>query len=167
MNIKLIIFDFDGTIMDTKNTIIAAKQETLRQMGVDVADEQTCASTIGMSAKIGFQKLCPELSEDMIDLCMKKYREIFDEIKKKVDNGEWKEGKAIPTERSTRGKLLSYLSSQSKKTGSRHFFIPFNRQELADYLCVERSAMSAELSRLKGDGILDYKKHEFWLSGQD
>ena len=60
MNIKLIIFDFDGTIMDTKNTIIAAKQETLRQMGVDVADEQTCASTIGMSAKIGFQKLCPE-----------------------------------------------------------------------------------------------------------
>ena len=37
MNIKLIIFDFDGTIMDTKNTIIAAKQETLRQMGVDVA----------------------------------------------------------------------------------------------------------------------------------
>ena len=84
MNIKLIIFDFDGTIMDTKNTIIAAKQETLRQMGVDVADEQTCASTIGMSAKIGFQKLCPELSEDMIDLCMKKYREIFDETKKVV-----------------------------------------------------------------------------------
>lgn len=84
MNIKLIIFDFDGTIMDTKNTIIAAKQETLRQMGVDVTDEQTCASTIGMSAKIGFQKLCPELSEDMIDLCMKKYREIFDETKKVV-----------------------------------------------------------------------------------
>lgn len=84
MNIKLIIFDFDGTIMDTKNTIIAAKQETLRQMRVDVADEQTCASTIGMSAKIGFQKLCPELSEDMIDLCMKKYREIFDETKKVV-----------------------------------------------------------------------------------
>ena len=53
-------------------------------MGVDVADEQTCASTIGMSAKIGFQKLCPELSEDMIDLCMKKYREIFDETKKVV-----------------------------------------------------------------------------------
>ena len=51
MNIKLIIFDFDGTIMDTKNTIIAAKQETLRQMGVDVADEQTCASTIGCQQK--------------------------------------------------------------------------------------------------------------------
>ena len=82
MNIKLIIFDFDGTIMDTKKTIVVSKQETLRQMGLDVAEEQACADTIGMSAKIGFQKLCPELSDDMIDLCMKKYREIFDETKK-------------------------------------------------------------------------------------
>lgn len=37
MNIKLIIFDFDGTIMDTKKTIVVSKQETLRQMGLDVA----------------------------------------------------------------------------------------------------------------------------------
>ena len=53
-------------------------------MELEVADEQTCANTIGMSAKIGFQKLCPELSEDMINLCVKRYREIFDEIKKVV-----------------------------------------------------------------------------------
>ena len=84
MNIKLIIFDFDGTIMDTKKTIVVSKQETLRQMGLDVAEEQACADTIGMSAIIGFQKLCPELSDDMIDLCMKKYREIFDETKKTI-----------------------------------------------------------------------------------
>ena len=57
--------------MDTKKTIVVSKQETLRQMGLDVAEEQACADTIGMSAKIGFQKLCPELSDDMIDLCMK------------------------------------------------------------------------------------------------
>ena len=85
MNIKLIIFDFDGTIMDTKKTIVVSKQETLRQMGLDVAEEQACADTIGMSAKIGFQKLCPELSDDMIDLCMKKYREIFDETNRLID----------------------------------------------------------------------------------
>lgn len=84
MNIKLIIFDFDGTIVDTQKTIIVSKQETLRQMGLNVASEQACADTIGMSAKIGFQKLCPGLSDDMIDLCMKKYREIFNEIKKIV-----------------------------------------------------------------------------------
>ena len=84
MNIKLIIFDFDVTIADTKKTIVVSKQETLRQMGLNVADEQACADTIGMSAKIGFQKLCPELSDDMIDICMKKYREIFNEMKKAV-----------------------------------------------------------------------------------
>ena len=65
--------------------------------------------------------------------------------------------------RSTREKLLSYLSEQSKKTGDRHFVIPFNRQELAHYLCVERSAMSAELGKLKAEGVLDFKKSEFWL----
>lgn len=65
--------------------------------------------------------------------------------------------------RSTREKLLSYLSEISKAAGSRHITIPFNRQELADYLCVERSAMSAELSKLRREGILDYRKNEFWL----
>ncbi|MGN0423443.1 MAG: helix-turn-helix domain-containing protein [Lachnospiraceae bacterium] len=59
--------------------------------------------------------------------------------------------------------MLSYLSEQSKRAGSRHFIIPFNRQELADYLCVERSAMSAELGKLKKEGILDMCRSEFWL----
>lgn len=84
MKYKLIIFDFDGTLMDTKKTIVIAKQETMRQMGLPVADEKACADTIGLSAKIGFQKLCPELSDEMINLCMEKYRLIFEETKKTV-----------------------------------------------------------------------------------
>ena len=67
------------------------------------------------------------------------------------------------TKRSTREKLLSYLSEQAVKAENSHFTIPFDRQELADYLCVERSAMSAELSKLKKDGILDYRKNDFIL----
>ena len=63
--------------------------------------------------------------------------------------------------RSTRDKLLSYLSEQAREAGSRFFIIPFNRQELADYLCVDRSAMSSELSKLKAEGVLDYEKNEF------
>lgn len=66
--------------------------------------------------------------------------------------------------RSTREKLLSYLSETAKKEGDRHFIIPFNRQELADYLCVERSAMSAELSRLRREGLLRCNRSEFWLT---
>ncbi len=63
--------------------------------------------------------------------------------------------------RSTRDKLLSYLTEQAREAGSRSFMIPFNRQELADYLCVDRSAMSSELSRLRAEGVLDYEKNEF------
>ncbi|MGF0033912.1 Crp/Fnr family transcriptional regulator [Bariatricus sp. SGI.154] len=65
--------------------------------------------------------------------------------------------------RTTREKLMSYLSDQSKRAGSRHFCIPFDRQGLADYLCVERSAMSAELGKLRKEGVVDYLRSEFWL----
>jgi CRP-like cAMP-binding protein len=67
------------------------------------------------------------------------------------------------TQHNTRGKLLSYLGERAKLTGNSTFTIPLNRQELADYLAVERSAMSAELSRMQLDGILKYSKNEFEL----
>lgn len=67
------------------------------------------------------------------------------------------------SKRSTREKLLSYLSDQADKQGSDEFDIPFNRQELADYLCVDRSAMSAELSRMQEEGILRFHFRHFVL----
>ena len=67
------------------------------------------------------------------------------------------------SKRTTREKLLSYLSAEAKKSGTSPFYIPFNRQELADYLSVERSAMSAELSKLRDDGVLKYNKNKFEL----
>ncbi|MDR0856232.1 MAG: Crp/Fnr family transcriptional regulator [Clostridiales bacterium] len=65
--------------------------------------------------------------------------------------------------RTTREKLLSYLAEQARQKKSGAFDIPFNRQELADYLFVERSALSAEMSRLKADGRIDYRKNHFIL----
>ena len=62
-----------------------------------------------------------------------------------------------------RGRLLSYLSERAKQSGSFHFTIPFNRQQLADYLGVDRSALSNELSKMQGDGILTYDKNAFTL----
>lgn len=67
------------------------------------------------------------------------------------------------SKRTTREKLLAYLSAQAQKAGSGRFRIPFNRQQLADYLSVERSAMSAALSRLRDDGILNFHKDQFEL----
>lgn len=65
------------------------------------------------------------------------------------------------SKRTTREKLLSYLSEQAEQAKSNRFSIPFNRQELADYLSVDRSAMSAELSRMQADGIIAYEKNRF------
>lgn len=65
--------------------------------------------------------------------------------------------------RNTREKLLSYLSSEARKQKSLSFDIPFDRQQLADYLSVERAAMSVELSKLQKDGLLKTKNKHFEL----
>ena len=69
----------------------------------------------------------------------------------------------ITSQRSTRDKLMTYLMMQAKKAGSSRFTIPFDRQELADYLEVERSGLSAEISKLRREGILESDKNEFIL----
>ena len=69
----------------------------------------------------------------------------------------------ITSKRSTREKLLSYLTLQAKKTGSQSFDIPFDRQELADYLEVDRSGLSAEISKLRKEGILLCHRNHFEL----
>ena len=67
----------------------------------------------------------------------------------------------ITAKRTTREKLMSYLLAQAKQAGSNCFTIPYDRQELADFLQVERSAMSAEISKLRADGILESKRNYF------
>ena len=65
--------------------------------------------------------------------------------------------------RTTREKLISYLSTESKRHGSGSFTIPYNRQQLADFLSVDRSAMSNELSKLRDEGLLTFEKNHFQL----
>ncbi|HEY9575169.1 MAG TPA: Crp/Fnr family transcriptional regulator [Lachnospiraceae bacterium] len=67
------------------------------------------------------------------------------------------------SQRTTREKLLSYLSVRAQTEKSTAFTIPFNRQQLADYLSVDRSAMSNELSKLRDEGYLDFHKNKFTL----
>ena len=67
------------------------------------------------------------------------------------------------SKKSLRGKILSYLSSEAIRTGKREFQIPYNRQQLAEYLSVDRSALSAELGRMQKDGILEFQKNRFRL----
>jgi len=67
------------------------------------------------------------------------------------------------SKRSTREKLLSYLSAESQRQGHLIFDIPFNRQQLADYLSVDRSAMSSELGKLRDEGLIAFSKNHFEL----
>ena len=65
--------------------------------------------------------------------------------------------------RTTREKLLSYLSAQALLTGTEEFDIPLDRQQLADFLAVDRSAMSAALGKLRDEGVLEFRKNHFRL----
>ena len=69
----------------------------------------------------------------------------------------------VTAKRTTREKLLTYLLMQAKDAGRADFSVPFDRQGLADYLEVDRSGLSAELSKLKKEGVLDYYKSDFRL----
>lgn len=66
-------------------------------------------------------------------------------------------------QRSTRSKIMSYLSAEALRLGTYELDIPFSRQQLADYLGVERSGLSQELGKMKKDGLLDYRKSHFVL----
>ena len=66
-------------------------------------------------------------------------------------------------QRTTRAKLMSYFSAEAQRTGKYEFDIPFSRQQLADYLAVERSGLSLELGKMRGEGLIDFRKNHFVL----
>lgn len=67
------------------------------------------------------------------------------------------------SKRTTKEKLISYLSEEAKRQNSKTFEIAFNRQQLADYLSVDRSAMSNELCKMRDEGLLTFEKNRFTL----
>lgn len=65
------------------------------------------------------------------------------------------------SQKNTRQKVLSFLSSMAEKSGNIYFYIPFSRQEMADYLSVDRSALSKELGKMREEKIIDFDKNRF------
>lgn len=65
--------------------------------------------------------------------------------------------------RSTREKLISYLSEEARRHNSGSFTVPFNRQQMADFLSVDRSAMSNELCKMRDEGLIEFHKNQFTL----
>lgn len=67
------------------------------------------------------------------------------------------------TPKTVRGRMLTYLSGQAVRAGGMEFDLPFNRQQLADYLNLDRSALSKELGRMRDEGLLDFHRSHFIL----
>lgn len=88
------------------------------------------------------------LIENMVRLIAGKNRELM----QKLD---------VVSKRTIREKLLTYLSIQAQQQRQRYFEIPLGRVELAEYLCVDRSALTRELAKMKADGLIDYDRNHF------
>ena len=89
-----------------------------------------------------------QLIENMVRVIARKNRELMRKIE-------------VISKRTLREKIMAYLSLQAQSQGTRYFDIPLGRLELADYLCVDRSALARELSAMKNDGIIDFDRNTF------
>ena len=58
---------------------------------------------------------------------------------------------------------MSYLSAEAQRLGKYEFDVPYSRQQLADYLSVERSGLSVELGKMRDEGLIDFRKNRFIL----
>ena len=84
METKVIIFDFDGTLCDTRSNIITAFRATMEHLGLEMRDEETCGATIGLTLRDGFKSMYPEFDDAKIDYCVETYRQIFAERRKEL-----------------------------------------------------------------------------------
>lgn len=84
METKVIIFDFDGTLCDTRSNIIIAFRATMEHLGLEVRDEETCGATIGLTLRDGFKSMYPDFDDAKIDYCVETYRQIFAERRKEL-----------------------------------------------------------------------------------
>lgn len=138
---------------DTFAEAFAVSKES--RLNVSVIAEEDCKvmwiNAVQMLTQCA--KNCPahiRLTQNFVTILAKKNLQLNDKI-------------THMSKRSTREKLLSYLSGEALRQGSLSFTIPYNRQQLADFLCVERAAMSSELSKLQRDGFLHYNRNYFNL----
>lgn len=94
------------------------------------------------------------LVENMVTLLARKNVQLMDKME-------------IISKKSIRGRILTWMSQQVQEQGDRRFISPLGRLELADYLCVDRSALTRELGRMQEEGLLDYDKNLFELKEWD
>ncbi|MBP5504630.1 MAG: HAD family hydrolase [Bacteroidales bacterium] len=109
---RLIVFDFDGTLGDTKENIVKTMQETMRRMHFSVPDEATIASTIGLPLETGFEIMVPGISREKCLECADLYRVVFDEYKAMLKPQPFPEVKETLARLQEQGIMMSVASSR-------------------------------------------------------
>lgn len=113
MNRGLIILDFDGTLCDTRKTIVKTLQMTMEKLCLPVADEYACASTIGLPLNESFKVLFPSLTAEQALDCAEAYRDIFEENKRLLVPKVFPHVPETLQELRQRGFVLTIASSRS------------------------------------------------------
>ena len=121
MPIQLIILDFDGTLADTRDNIVRTLQASMHQLGLPVADEAACASTIGLKLDDACRHLYPDGPADLADRFVETYREIFFRNKESLVPAPFPH--VLPTLRQLRQRGVVLTIASSRGSGSLHAFI--------------------------------------------
>ena len=109
---------------------------------------------------------CRRITFTCANVCEFHTRVVFNLLKLVASkNLAYDEKIEVTSKRTTRDKLMTYLLNQAKANGSRSFVIPYDRQELADYLEVDRSGLSAEISKLRKEQVIACEKNKFSILG--
>ncbi len=158
MKIKLIIFDFDGTLGDTRANIIMTMQETMRVLGYPIAREEAIAATIGLTLEDGFRELFPGLTERDILRCADVYRDLFEKNRRKMIPTLFPHVKETLNLLKERGYILSVASSR-QSVSLRGFLHDMSVEDCISYILgadnVEKSKPDPEpvLKTLRELGI--------------
>lgn len=121
MPIQLIILDFDGTLADTRDNIVRTLQASMHQLGLPVADEAACASTIGLKLDDACRHLYPDGPADLADRFVETYREIFFRNKESLVPAPFPH--VLPTLRQLRQRGVVLTIASSRGMGSLQAFI--------------------------------------------
>ena len=116
MDIRVVIFDFDGTLADTRASIVTAKQETMKNAGLEVMDEEACASTIGLTARAGFLQFYPDLEEEVLESLVKEYRRRFDELVSQVPPARFPGVDSLLDELEKRNIFMTIATARNRKS---------------------------------------------------